>query len=503
MDKLNSNEVVFATPITKTRVPVCDKSIVTELSDDFTLPDYRAEIRRLLRISATLPAPSAYTGGGNAEFSGDVVYKILYVGGDSKLHSADLVALYEVSAELEGEEREGLAATDEIEIESIVGRVSAPRKLSIRCRLRHRITARADRELNLPLDGEGIVKLHEVCPCAVSVSAEDDSHEIEEMIGGLIDPRIIFADATVLMSHASPRDGGIHCSGSVLLCVLSESEEGQLRKTDRKLPFEAVIPADVEGDGWECRAYGCVPELRTEMGANGLQCRMRLSLFADAQKNLPVRIIGDIYSTEAACEVETEELPVSEAKYCGIGNFTVSGTSEPSGLPENYRIVYATATAEPEELMVENEKYVLTGRCRFSAVMDGDEYSCREFELPFRYEFGSSDSDEIGDYSVRMFCHSVRVRGEGKTLSADAELSMAIRVQGKRNVRAVTSAELGAPIGDGRPLYTVVYVPKGESLWSISKKYLVDPSSVAQANGLRCASPAASDSLGGANFLII
>ena len=90
-------EMVFEKRGDKISVPVCEKTVVTELSDDLILPDYRPEIRRLLRISASLPTPSPYVSSDMAEFSGDVIYSILYVGGDGKLASAELTAVYDAA----------------------------------------------------------------------------------------------------------------------------------------------------------------------------------------------------------------------------------------------------------------------------------------------------------------------------------------------------------------------------------------------------------------------
>ena len=156
MDKVNlggfaaENEIVFAHRAEKMSIPICEKTVVTELSDDFTLPDYRPEIRRLLKISVALPAPSSYVSANSAEFSGDAVYSVLYVGGDGKLCSCELVAVYEASTELQNTENcENVSAFDELEAENVVGRVTAPRKLNIRCRVRHLIRALGERSLKV------------------------------------------------------------------------------------------------------------------------------------------------------------------------------------------------------------------------------------------------------------------------------------------------------------------------------------------------------------------
>ena len=56
------------------QLPVCDKGVISEISGDFTLPDYQPEIKKLLRITANVLPASRYVGDRNAEFSGNVDY---------------------------------------------------------------------------------------------------------------------------------------------------------------------------------------------------------------------------------------------------------------------------------------------------------------------------------------------------------------------------------------------------------------------------------------------
>ena len=53
---------------TRMQAPLGERQIVTELSEDFDLPDYRPEIKRLLRVQAKVSPADTYIGAGNAEF---------------------------------------------------------------------------------------------------------------------------------------------------------------------------------------------------------------------------------------------------------------------------------------------------------------------------------------------------------------------------------------------------------------------------------------------------
>ncbi len=501
-------EMVFEKRGGRISVPICEKTVVTELSDDLLLPDYRPEIRRLLRISASLPTPSPYIGGDRAEFSGDVIYTVLYVGGDGKLASAELTAVYDAEAEFSAGDAENIIAWDELEAENIVGRVTAPRKLNIRSRLRHTVRAVGEVPTDVELFGDpdngNVMRLTETYPSCFFALADDDSKEIEESIPMSPDARLILCEAVPFITDAQVGNGEAAVRGSICMRVLYDMEDGDPISVERKIPFEASLPITAEGDGWEATAHGTAAGIYTDMDEGTLRCKVRLSLAVMAQRDMPVEVTKDIFCTDRACEISYDEILSLSSRYCGIGNFTLGGSAELSGLPEDYEIVSSSANAEADELSVENGKYILTGKCRFSALIRGaEEYSCREFELPFKYEFGRAEAD-ADDYAAELSCPNVRVRGEGNVMTADAEICASVRALSEKNILAVKRAELGEPENMGaRPAYTVVYVSEGDSLWELSKRHSADPEAVARANGLRVGSPAAQDSLDGVDFLII
>ena len=504
-----NDEIVFEKRSESVCTPICEKIITGDLSDDFTLPDYKPEIRRLLKISTTLPSPSSYISNSTAEFSGDVIYSVLYVGGDGKLSSASLTSVYEADAPFDFDgDIESVLASDELEAENIVGRVIAPRKLNIRCRLRHRIRIEAKCPTSVELTGnsesDSIMRLTDMQASCVRVFGEDDSHEITEDLSLPSNAIIIESEAVPLIEHCELKNGGAECRGAVYLKVLYGTDGGDPFMLERKIPFEAIIPIGGDGEGWECRVWGCVPNVITEITETGAVSKMRLSLCAEAQKNVPAEVTKDIFATNKRCDISRESARVIVAANCSTGNFTVSGSSELSGLPDSFEVVAATATAEADELLAENGKYQLLGKCRFSAVIFGDgEYSCREFELPFKYEFGITEGSP-DDYSAKLACPVVKIRGDKNALFAEAEVNAAVRVWSDVVIDVVKEASFAEdPDISRRPAYTVVYVGNGETVWSIAKKYFADPAEIISANGLRISSIGAPESLHGVDFLII
>lgn len=65
--------------------PLLDRTTTAEVASDFSLPDYLPEIKRLLRVTATVLPESRYLGASSGEFSGAVEYLVCYSGGDGGL----------------------------------------------------------------------------------------------------------------------------------------------------------------------------------------------------------------------------------------------------------------------------------------------------------------------------------------------------------------------------------------------------------------------------------
>ena len=82
------------------QMPVCDGVFHSEISSDFTLPDYKSEIRKLLSTKVKILPPRQYIGNKNANAEGEIIYKILYVSTDGLLYSATLSDKYSFNMEL-------------------------------------------------------------------------------------------------------------------------------------------------------------------------------------------------------------------------------------------------------------------------------------------------------------------------------------------------------------------------------------------------------------------
>jgi hypothetical protein len=444
-DALNTDEIIFAPKAQKIQIPVCDKTVTTEISEDFTLPDYLTEIRRLLRITPSIPAPSRYIGNDLAEFSGNILWSVLYVGGDGNLANANLSSAYEASADfddgVECDPESNFEALDEISPESIVGRVTAPRKLNIRCRLNHRIRAFGERTVETQIYGDcssdSIKKLTYTLPACRMVCAVDDSLELEDSFTLGEGARIITMQSDVIVNDTKCDNGEIICRGNVNLKMMAYTGDGDMTITERKIPFTANPFAELDGDGWSCRAWGKVAHSYSETNGSDAVCRLNVCIVCEAQKNLPTQITTDIFSTESECDAIHETISVPCAMLCSSFRLNHDGSATIEGLPEGASVIDSGCTAEAESITLENGKYILKGKCRYNVLYKGNnEYSARESEFPFSCELCDGSVEPTG-FSADLTLTGCKVKPEGENMAYSAEITAAVRIWANSEIDAI------------------------------------------------------------------
>ncbi len=504
------NEMIFAARPKRIQTVVCDKTFTTEISEDFTLPDYQPDIRRLLRITPSVSLPSRYVNHSLAEFSGNVGWSVLYVGGDGSIAEAKLASPYEAAADFEtsDEVNADSFATDEVSAEGVVGRVTAPRKLTIRARLKHHIRVCGEKDTETDISGavspESVKRLTKTIPVNQAIGGIDDSIELEDRFQLPDSCRVISSQADVTATDCeTDESAGIICRGNVCLKLMYINEDKLPTVLEHRVPFTANVICSIEGDGWSCRAHGELIDLSVDTEENEAVCRMRVAVAAETQKNLPAQFTTDIFSTESTCEKELNKLTLPCSLLCTCQGFSHDGSAVIDGLPEGAQIINSDCSAEAESITLEKGHYILNGKCRYNTLFGADgEYSVRETELPFRCELDSGD-EQPTDFSAIISVVSCRVRPEGENYAFSADFNASVRICGETEIEAVSSAVFNGALAARNAAFTVTYTSPNDSLWDIAKRYGADPAALAEANGLRVSDISSSESLAGVKYLIV
>lgn len=498
--------------------PICDRTVNTDLCADLILPDYQPEIKRLLRVSATVSAPQAYVGVGNAELSGTVDYHILYAANDGSLYSTAHKEEYSFSIPMEISSEfdlnDGLVCDSTAVAENLSGRVSAPRKLAVKCRLRSRVKLYGTLLLEEKLTGGNEATLQRLC-------AEASTARIFAGIGEplqlgdeiLCDPsvkdtRVIAAEGQVFVTEAVAGSGMVNCRGDLLVKLLCAQEESDAPPSVqvRRIPFTQAVTTDGVEVNCDCTACGVCSELTVSVEDGRILCEASVCLQTHAQRNETFSYTRDLYSTDAKCEAAFATCRFPTAQKCINANFSL-GTAlslEEAGIRRGQSLIDISLTPYVTETEYDHGKYRLLGRCRAQAVLcEENEHTAEEFEIPFRYEIDLQDTAPT-DYDVTLTPISCRARLDGERIGIEAELAVSLSTRGETRFDRLCEAKFGEKISQTGAVYTICYPARDDTLWSVAKRYHRAVDTVSKMNELSN-SPAADsrDSLSGVRYLLV
>ena len=502
----------------RVQVPICDKQTVTELSSDFSLPDYQPQIKRLLRVCATVSPPDRYVGSGRAEFSGNVDYSILYSGNDGALYCATERADYQWSVPVEMtadiDLNEGFVCDVDVVPDIATGRVIAPRRLSVKCRLRSHVRLWGIRQIEESISAPEQYGIERLCGHTKSARLFVGNGEPLQLGDEILldatdaDLRVISAEGEVFVQDATAGSGVVNARGEVclkLLCCRESAPNTPVLQL-RRIPFEQEIVTEGAEVNCDCCADGVCSEIRVTVEEGRLLCEVSLRLRARAQRNEEFSFTRDLYSTHAECESRSTTCTLPLAIKCINGNVSLNHTAtlEEVGIRTGTNVLDLSLTPSVISLEYENGKYRLTGRCRAHVILaDEEDFYAQEFEIPFRYDTDGEDNPTL-DYDAAVSTVSCRARVDGERIAIDAELAVALAVRGECRVEMLTEAQFGDPIARTGAVCTICYPAKSDTLWSVAKRYHRAVNAIAESNAL-AGSPAADspDSLSGVKYLLV
>ena len=499
------------------QLPICDKQQIIEVASDFSLPDYQPQIKRLLRVRATVLPADTYIGTPSVELSGRIEYGILYTGEDGALYCTAQSGEYRYSFPFEMppelDLNEGVICDVDSTCDSVIARVAAPRKISVKCRLHSRVRllgggvydqtlpareSAAECLFGRALSGRRFVGIGEAMQLGDEVLCDKQDGEV----------RVISAEGEVFVSEATAGSGVVNCRGEVCLKLIlcREGDDALPTVQLRRIPFVQAVATDGVEVNCDACADGTCSDIRVTVEEGRILCEMAVILRTRAQRNEEIQYIRDVYSTCAECEASYREEAFSRALRSVNGNFSLNHTLPLSeaGIRPDARVVDVCATPTVTAMECEHGKYRLLGRCRCQLILsDGEEMSAQEIELPFRYECEGSGED-VSDYDASVSVISCRARVDGERVSVDAELAVMLATRGKQECRMLAAASFGESVKNTAGTYTICYPTREDTLWSVAKRYHRAVDDVVRDNHLSEASMAdASDSLAGVRYLLV
>ena len=495
MNMSNSNKGEhFASTPKRLCMPLCDRLVMTDISNDYTLPDYETEIRRVLNVSALVTPPAKYISATGAEFNGNVDYNVLYVGIDGELHTVSLNSEYDFNVPIDTDGfdfNEGVVSCTDSVSQNITTRLLGPRKLNIKCRIKSHAraygTLMLDERVNGSVCRDSVEFLEGVCENAKIVRGTSEIIELsEEVARDNSEARVVGADSNVFISSITPYEGGVNVQGEVYLKLLCADGSAPCvhNNVTQRIPFSASVDIDDITQKSTCSAKGYVSDISINNEDGRVVCDLGVFVDVEAQTPVAVKYVKDMYSTENESNCHFRDYSVPSCGYNHNGNFSVNErvSRESLSIPEECRIVDVNATANVDNTEVHGDRAIVSGNVKYNMVLCGNgEYSSAEVVLPVKYEFDINNED-ISSCESNMSVLFSRARMDVDNISIDAEIGVCS--SGVRSTEIMTLDEInfGNEIAKRKGEITVCYKGAHDSIWSIAKKHHMPVSHIEKMN---------------------
>ncbi|MBR5323062.1 MAG: DUF3794 domain-containing protein [Clostridia bacterium] len=478
-----------------------------DVSEEYILPDYFPDIRKILFVSAKAEENDANNQEGKAEYSGDVIFNVVYMGDTGQVKC--VTQSYPYTNYISNEniyDDSIIEASTSVENRSV--RAVSPRKLLLKCRVVSDISV-----------------FNKVCvsPRLVGGSGVEDEFTLERKVGKKecvnymqfteSDIRvsedieykgktpiaeIVYSDAELFMTDCKYSDGKVDIRGNArvkcLIRCAEEGDEGEYESVEKNIPIDHSCEVKLPQNDSKC--FGKLELGAIEIGvANDsygenrliqvdFVCRARLTGIS----NSDTVFTDDIFSTAYKYENTYKDVMTERLAKCGYSNFSASGSGEVSnqeGIVLN-RVVFSQAFSQMKLNGVSNGKAVFDGECTVKAVLTDNEGNCMSSDMvfPIRFEI-PTDCSEVKRSIVDSTVLDSRVNIDGNKLNANVEIGIDYVLYEKVTANTVTTVSIdkNIKITENKDRCVRLYYPEeNEDLWSVAKKYSLSRASLERAN---------------------
>lgn len=476
-----------------------DTVITHDVGEEFTLPDYVPEIRRLLHTKVGVLPESKYMSDEGEdtglELGGTVTYLLIYTDDEGTLCSLPLTGSYEVKTVISSHPTTVFIDTV---ADSVSPRVLAPRKIMLKTRLKSRIQGWESREEKEKIENKSTAdelfmerSIREVKSLGirqVSLGGIKMSDRLDTQ--GAIAPRPLWCDATTTISDVKAQNNSVSVRGEARIKCVCMSE-GDAVTITKELPIAEEIETQGAYLGDMARVISRPVSLSISSEQNGedteLFFDLNCELEGEVMRNGTCSVTQDCYSTKCETQEEYKMIDTYSALRVQSGSFTLSeGVKRKS--KDITKIIDILCDPVYEKTEIKGGRATVLGKLCVAVIgssqVDGDiAYHSESYEIPFKYSADAGSAKEpLVRCDVGVGANSARL--DGDKLQVNAEIYVSLEILDKESVKVLASCTLKKDGEIKKDAGCVrVYFPKeGDTLWDVAKKYHVTVSSLKEQN---------------------
>ena len=465
---------------------------------DFTLPDYYADISKILKCRAVSRIVSKSINGNYISVEGCVTITVIYCGSDNCVSSYEYQYPFTKRFDTDSDITDCMLCV-KTKCEYINCRAVTSRKVDIHgaAGVYVTLTRRKHTEVISDYDDCNVELLRGSVPATVPMGINDKYVLIEEEIElgtGQPDIRcVIRYDADATITENKIMAGKLVVKGELAVKLLYAPQGNGLPQTVRyQLPFSQLIEIEGISDNCDCESKVDVAQLdiKPRVSASG-ECRQfmllaKLLITSECCCNNDVAVILDAYSRKYEADISTND--ISFSKICDNinENFTCKKSLE---FPENS---LATVSDMWCETRIDSVKFAFDA-ARITGVVTVYIIALDCDKIPVFYE-KTIDFEHIhptGCEGELKCAPKVSVISANYTLTGDGNMEIRVELNICGAIYKCSRVPLITYINvnDEKPIsknkrgaMTIYYAVAGERVWDIARNFFADVDEIKQIN---------------------
>lgn len=477
---------------------VFNESAEQPIDIDFTLPDYYADISKILKCRGVSRISSKNMSGNHISIEGCVTVTVIYCGSDNCVSSYEYQYPFSKSFDT-GVNTEGCMLNVKTKCEYINCRAVTGRKIDIHgaAGIYITLTRRRLTDIISDCDDCNIELLRGSVPATVPMGCAEKYLLVEEEIelgSGQPDIRcIIRYDADACITDSKIMAGKSVVKGQMSIKLLYAPEGSGVAQTVRyQLPFSQLIEIDGITDGCDCESKVSIAhlEIKPRISASG-ECRQlmltaKLLITSECCCNNDVAVILDAYSRRYEANINKNEICFDKISENINQSFNCKKEFD---FPEGSLSAISDMWCEVGANTVKFEDNMMRVTGTVIAFIIAEDCN----SIPIFYE-------KEMDYE---FCYPMNIDGEFKcspqitvtganyTLSGDCcmeirmELNICAAIYKCSKMPLITEINIDdtKPMAkDCRGAMTVYFASAGEKIWDIARNYFASVDEIKQIN---------------------
>lgn len=462
---------------------VCTLSQLQNIESDFVLPDYFADISKILKCTVVPFTEAVSVSGDKISVSGKVQFSLLYADENKKLYNFENEIKY--TKIFQGQ---NVSISDNITASQYVTvmnyRAMGPKRIELKgsVQITVDVVASEDKIFVTKVDDENTYLKCENKKVFMPVTAVQRDFSINATVtpDNIYSSQlqcIVRKESKVSFSELKPISDKIFIKGEGIVNIFYLTQEGKMNNSVINIPFSEVIDLYQVREDDICRIENTEASVNVIIKENDDKCSfdvtLNIAMIIKAMREREICYINDIYSSSHKLNTEYDEYEIC-CKHDSTGK-TFSGEAEVEIYDVQGEIIdsFADAIHITQEKSDDKNLIVISGN--YNALIKRDDLSNYLISRSFTKEY------EAVDYNTELY-NNVKVKGFD-VLSVSAlqkgddriifrsDIFVDFDVQEKCKIKMLTQLDADKSSNDEiKNRITLYYAKKNEDIWNIAKE---------------------------------